>query len=282
MSDSILAKYTRQPKIYTKLPSGGMFYEVNPFEKSSTGEIPVYSMTARDEMILKTPDALMNGESIALNIKSCMPLIEDPYDVPIIDLDAIIIALRIATYGEKMKLTVGVPNLENEELDYEIDLRVILDELMDRKWTNTFKYNDLVFHSKPLTLKDQNIIDLNTFETTRIVQALRVQNLSEEEKNKIVKDSFQRITDSNLNLVVKQIVAIETPEGTETNPTAIADFFNNTDSKVFGAVLDYLTEQKDNFSIPDRQVQVPKGLVDQGAPETISTPLIFNQSNFFV
>lgn len=285
MSDqSILSKYTRQPKIYIGLPSKGKFYKNNPFEKTSTGELPVFSMTAKDEMILKTPDALMNGESVAMVIKSCVPLIVDVSEIPVIDLDYILVATRIATYGEKMKISVPVEGKgleEPEDLEVEIDLRTVLDELNGHEWENEFVYGDLKFQSKPLTLHDQNIQEINQFETSRLINAVRNTELPEEERNKIVKESFHRITDSNLNLVHKQIVAIETPEGVESNPTAIKAFFDNADKKMFSAVFDYLTEQRDKFAVKPRKISVPQQLVEQGAPEEISTPLIFNQSNFF-
>ena len=128
---------------------------VNPAEKSGTGELPVLSMTARDELLLRTPDALMNGESIANSLKNCVPLIEDPWDIPIIDIDALLIAIRIATYGETMKMEVNVPKSE-EKLEIEISLPVVLDALKSKTWQEVIRFKDLELHTQPLKFKDQN------------------------------------------------------------------------------------------------------------------------------
>ena len=67
-----LSKYFRQPSVYVGLPSGGN-YPPTVMERSQTGEISVQPMTARDEVIFKTPDALMNGQGVVDVIQSCFP-----------------------------------------------------------------------------------------------------------------------------------------------------------------------------------------------------------------
>jgi hypothetical protein len=62
-------------------------------------------MTAKDELMLKTPDALMNGQATVEVIKSCVPSIKNPWHMPSIDIDTILIAIRIATYGENMEFS---------------------------------------------------------------------------------------------------------------------------------------------------------------------------------
>ena len=50
-----LQKYFRQPKLYITLPSKGKFYPGGVFESTESGELPVFSMTAKDELTFKTP-----------------------------------------------------------------------------------------------------------------------------------------------------------------------------------------------------------------------------------
>ena len=92
-----LQKYFRQPKIYLSLPSKGHWYPEGAIEMTENGELPVYAMTAKDELAFKTPDALLNGQSVVDVVKSCLPNIKDPWLMPSIDVDAILIAIRIAT-----------------------------------------------------------------------------------------------------------------------------------------------------------------------------------------
>ena len=103
-----LKKYFRQPSIYVTLPSGAN-YAPEVLEPSKSGEIGVMPMTAKDEIRFKTPDALMNGEGVVQVIQSCVPQIKDAWNIKSYDLDTILIAIRIATYGETMDINFTVP-----------------------------------------------------------------------------------------------------------------------------------------------------------------------------
>ena len=74
-----LTKFFRQPAIYLKLPSNGAFWPNDAIELPLTGEIPVYPLTTKDEIILRTPDALLNGEGVVEVIQSCCPSIKDAW-----------------------------------------------------------------------------------------------------------------------------------------------------------------------------------------------------------
>ena len=67
MTNPLLKAY-RSSSLYISLPSGGKFYKEKP-KLSADGELAVYAMTARDELITKTPDALFNGEATHADYK---------------------------------------------------------------------------------------------------------------------------------------------------------------------------------------------------------------------
>ena len=112
-----LKKYFRQPKIYLSLPSKGKYYPPGALEMTESGELPVYAMTAKDELLFKTPDALLNGEATVEVIRSCIPAIKNPWMMPSIDSDAVLIAIRLATYGEKLEIT-GIKGNEGFEINF--------------------------------------------------------------------------------------------------------------------------------------------------------------------
>lgn len=58
-----LQQYFRRPAIYIKLPSDGRYYSDGILSMPENHELPVYPMTAIDEITAKTPDALFNGTS---------------------------------------------------------------------------------------------------------------------------------------------------------------------------------------------------------------------------
>ena len=103
-----LNKYFRQATVYVKLPSG-LQYPASAIEPAESGELAVQPMTAMDEIKFKTPDALMNGQGVVDVIQSCIPQIKDAWQVVSYDLDAIFLAIRIATYGETMDITYTLP-----------------------------------------------------------------------------------------------------------------------------------------------------------------------------
>jgi len=129
-----LTKYFRQPALYINLPSGGNYWPEGTLELDENNQVAVYPMTARDELTLKTPDALMNGQSVVDVIKSCCPQIKDPWRMPAMDTDFILIAIRIASYGENMDFRSTCPECE-EESPYEVHLPTMLDQVKSPNYT---------------------------------------------------------------------------------------------------------------------------------------------------
>ena len=286
-NQSVLSKYKRQPKIYLRLPSNGKFYRDNPVEKSGSGELPIYSMTAKDELAIKTPDALMSGESTVQVIKSCCPLITDPWSMPSVDLDAILIAIRIATYGEILELEVPIRYNEGKELKVasettQVDLRQVLDSMQGKEWPTTFELGELIFHLRPLTYKETTNFFMTTFENQRLAQVMQDTNIDEAEKMKAFKEGFKKLSQMTLDMIVKHIVAIETPEGTENNANAIKEFFDSTDKDTFVAVQERLEAIKDEWTAPPKRFKVPDEYVEKGAQEYLDVPMVFDNANFFV
>jgi hypothetical protein len=64
-----LSDYYREKEIYVKLPTQGKWYKNKP-NLNKDGEIGVRPMTLKDEMLLKIPDSLYNGESLYEVFKS--------------------------------------------------------------------------------------------------------------------------------------------------------------------------------------------------------------------
>ena len=158
-----LGKYFRQPKIYISLPSKGNFYPEGSLDKTETGEYPVFAMTAKDELSMKTPDALLNGQATVDVIQSCVPNIKNAWLMPSIDLDTILTAIRIATYGESMDLTITIPNTDIETT-YSVDLRVVMDKFASVIYDTQVFVNDMTIFIKPLTYQQFTQNAIKTFE----------------------------------------------------------------------------------------------------------------------
>src|SRR5882672_5887054 len=107
--DDPLAKYYRMPGVHIKLPTNGAFMPPGSVQFTMKGDLPVYPMRAADELLLKSPDALMSGFAIEELLKSCVPAVKAPRLITSVDLDVLLLAIRAATYGEMLQLEPTCP-----------------------------------------------------------------------------------------------------------------------------------------------------------------------------
>jgi hypothetical protein len=278
-----LASFMRQPKIYIRLPSGGEYWPAGSLTPSETGDFPVYSMTAKDELMLKIPDAVISGQAVVDVIQHCVPNIKNAWKIPSIDLDVILIAIRLATYGEKMNtpITFG----EDVEMEYTVDLRTVMDSLMSQiSWDPVVPINeDLTVFVKPMDYKQLSESAVQTFETQKILQIANNSTMSEDDKIRAFKESFTKLTEVTIGIVEKSIFRIDSSEGSTDNPKHIKEFIENADKDIFNIVQAHLENLKTINSIKPIQVNVTEEMKAQGITgDNVEVPLVFDPATFFV
>ena len=138
-----LKQYFRRPVIYLKLPSGGTGYPPGVVNIPESGELPIYPMTAIDEITSKTPDALFSGTAVVELIKSCIPDIKDPWSINSTDLDAILVAIKSATQGNDFEIESTCPAC-GEAATYGINLIGILTGLKPGDYSKELEIGDLI------------------------------------------------------------------------------------------------------------------------------------------
>ena len=277
-----LAKHLRQPKIYIKLPSGGEYWPGKSLEKTENGEYPVYAMTAKDEITFKTPDALLNGQATVDVIQSCIPNIKDAWQTPSIDIDTILIAIRRASYGEKMAMTASVPKTDITK-DFELNLQTLFDNYMSKEFVHTFQIDGFKVQIQPLNYKTITEGMIKAFEEQRIFAVIDDNTIQNQEKLKQFQTSFSRLTELNVQTLIKSVVAIQ-PDGSEeavVNPVHIKEFIENTDAKVFNQIKDHIESQKKQFEQQPLSVEADDDEIAAGADKTYNVPIVFDQGNFF-
>jgi hypothetical protein len=280
VSANPLAKHFRQPKIYIRLPSGGEYYD-NGIIKTENGEYPVLGMTARDELMYKTPDALLNGQATVDVIQSCMPNITNAWNVPSIDLDAIMIGIRIASFGEKLDVTFDVPGLDQPRT-YEVDLRILLDQLYSASYDNLLHIDGFAIELRPTSYRYFTDVSLRSFEEQRIFALLNNENISEKEKIQKIQSSFRNLTDINLELVKNSIMSVQyIDEPAVTDRNHINDFIDNCEKDIFAAIIQHVEQQKQKFAIKPLDIEFSAEDQAQGAPVVLSVPVTLDQSSFF-
>jgi len=273
-----LAKHFRQPAIYLKLPSGGHFYPDGTLDLPVDGKIPIYPMTVKDEITLRTPDALMNGGGMIDVVKSCCPNIKDPWAMPSVDLDAVFIALRLASYGAGMDVTTSCPHCTNSN-EHTVDLRGLLDNVKPVNFKDPVTIDGLKFQFKPQKYQDINKVNLLTFEEQRLVNAIILNDeLGQEEKNRQFAESFDKINKMNIETVVVSIKNITTEEGdVVTDTVQITEFLESCSRKTYNDIKEAVQKLIDANKMDPINVQCENEDCLKEYPTTIT----FDQSNFF-
>ena len=241
-----LAGFYRQPKIYVKLPSKGEFYPPGSLDVSANGEYPVYAMTAKDELMFKTPDALLSGQSTVELIKSCIPAITNPWAMPNIDLDFALIAIRIATYGDKMEVGCNCPHCQAEN-NYDIDLSAWFSVFNNFQYEKDIPIDQLTVHVRPYTYKEVTKTAIQTMEQQRIFQIINDDTLTDEVKLERFGASFIKLTELTVDIIADCITAIDAPDGTVTDQAMIKDFISNCAKDVFEKILRHSAKHKNYF-----------------------------------
>lgn len=276
-----LKTYFRQPKLHVKLPSMGRFYKQGALEMTETGEFPIYPMTARDEIAVKTPDSLLNGQATMDVITSCVPNIKDPWQMPAIDLEAVLIAIRLATYGHVLNLTAPIPGTEIEK-SISVDLRVLLDQITSETFDDDLVVENLKIKIRPTTYKEYNQSSIQTFEEQRIFNVLTDQNIDENKRIETFNRAFRRLTEITVNMVASSIVSIQVDDQEPvTNRDFIKEFLENADKIFYESVMKHLEAQRNKFAIKPFQVETTPEEQQAGAPAVFTMPFTLDYSSFF-
>ena len=275
-----LKKYYRQPNQFVRLPSNYNYYIPGTIQVPESGEVAVFPMTAKDELLFKTPDALLNGEATVRVIQSCIPAITNAWEMPALDIDTCLVAIRMATYGTKMQVKVFVPKTKIEK-DMELDLQAALDRLLSNTYEEKFLYQNMEVTTRPLTYKEFTEAAIKTFEEQRLAAMVQDKEMPEEEKIKRFQSSFSKLTDINIQMVSASVASIRVDGQVVTDKTQIQEFLENTSKEFYQTIIDQSTKQKDNFTIPPVEMTATPEEIKAGAPETYKVPVLFDQSNFF-
>jgi hypothetical protein len=269
-----LNHYFRQPAIYVQLPSDGQFWPPGSLTMPENHELPVLPMTAIDEITYRTPDALFNGQAVVSVIQSCCPSIKNAWHCPVVDVDTILTAIRIASYGHELELSTVCPNCQHED-EYNIDLRTILQGLRMPNYNQTVSQGDLEIYFAPISYQQLHTTTSAQFQDQKTIQNLNDANVPEEEKIEILKGAMAQITDLTVRMLGMSISTIKTPNVMVTEKAHIEDFLRNCDRKVFQEIRDHIIELRKDSDFK------PLSIKCSSCEHDYQQSFTLNQSNFF-
>ena len=249
-----LQSYFRSVKMYINLPSGTTYYTPDVIEFNESGEVAIYPMTAKDELLIKNPDALLNGEAIVEIIKSCVPNVKQPKKLLSNDIDAMLIAVRHASYGDDIDLDATCPECGHDNhVTINITQSLSGMEYLDEIYFLSLE-NGIHIYVKPFSYQEVLKSLKAQFEQYKIAQALTEDDTSDEEKLKIFNDSFKTLAKLNFELLTNCIIKVTNegaPNDTEmvvTDPKHILEFLQNVDKEIFNQ-LDNLIKKINGIGV---------------------------------
>jgi hypothetical protein len=274
MNSNPLSQYFRQPAIFIRLPSQGKFYPANAIEHTVNGEYPVLPMTTMDEITYRTPDALFNGQAVCSVIQSCIPNIKDAWAVPNVDLDTMLVAIRIATYGNDLDINTVCPNCETET-EYTMNLTQILSSIEGIDYSQSLKIGDLEIYFQPLSYKQMNENSLTQFEEQRALQSLQETATVDNESIKQLSDVLKKINGITTRAMAQSIAMVKTPTAQVTEFDHIQEWLGNCDRNMFGQIGDFIIQNKQKSELQPMHIQC------SNCNHQYDQPFTLNMTDFF-
>lgn len=251
---SFLQQYQRQPKLFIDLPSKGKFYNAAIIQDEQYVQIPVFGMNAMDEIMFKTPDALFSGESTAQVIKSCIPTILDPWKLVGFDIDYILIAIRIATYGDEMPISTKCVKCDSDTESL-LSLTKMIQKYETFETDRNFEVDNLTFNLKPLTYKQMTDFSVENYSYERhLIEIGKNADLTLEQKNEESKNAYKLMNDLNMRVAISYIRSITDNENEETDLKAITEFIVQNDSVFYNKLKDNIFDLSNRWRTPTMDI----------------------------
>jgi len=225
--DNPLRQFFRRPALYLKLPSGGRGYSEGAIDFPDNGELPIYPMSAIDEITSRTPDALFNGVAVTEIIKSCVPSIKRPWEILNIDLDPILVAIKIATNGQLMEIDSTCPECK-EDSKFDVSLSGLLGTFTPGDYDTPVTIGELKIKFRPLTYREVSKANEKQFDIQRaLVEIDRIEDV--DVKNTKTSELISSINNLTTELLIETIEYIKTPDATVLDKEFINEFLQHCD-----------------------------------------------------
>jgi hypothetical protein len=269
-----LRQFFRQPAIYFRLPSGGNYWPAGTVDIPENQDLPVFPMTAIDEITYRTPDSLFSGQASVSVVQSCIPNIKDAWEMPSVDLNAILVAIRIASYGHSMDITTECPACGHQG-EYTADLRVSLEQIRSGDYAQGQNWGEMQFSFKPMSYRQQNQLNLAQFEQQKLIQNIQNSDLPEEEKIERLGQCLQSVTELTIESLANCTQSIRTASALVTEREHIVELYHNCDRKLFTDIRDFVINLREPSEMPLLNVEC------ENCSHAYKQALIMDQSNFF-
>lgn len=235
-----LLDFARKVELSIRLPSNGNWYPEGMIDYTMTGEVEVYPMLPKDELMLMNPDSLLSGQANVNLIKSCVPSIKEPEKLLYPDLNVLLLAIQKATYGNTLTMQVVCPEClrkanekaeqierenEKKKKEEQIDIKTVIAE-MEKHGEIMIHQQEIIFdidyllskirylepeyifktdnglkiYLRPNTLEDKAKYGLMQFNQEKIIKAYKEYSFEKSATDEDMKKITMNITESYMNI----------------------------------------------------------------------------------
>lgn len=243
MTNNPLQRYFRRPVLWVKLPTLGKWYDNHDVTYNDRQEVQVYGVTAIDEIMMNTPDALFNGHALESVIASCVPDIRNVKALLQPDLEALFLGIKSATNNGKHEITRTCEKC-NHENTFELQCNQLLDNMTYVEDSDTIVNvdSDIRVHVKPYDFTMRSLLIQRQLEERRTLQS--IQDDDTVENNLIRADlyarSIEKMSRLTFRLVADSITAVEvlgTNAQHVTDKEFIAEWLTNVNKQTTDAII---------------------------------------------
>lgn len=296
---SELKRFYRNPKINVTLPTDRQFYNNELIDFSVDNSVPVRAMTGRDELVLKNPDSLLNGDSIIRVIQSCVPEIKNPKLLFAPDIEAILLGIFFSSFGQNLEFKATCPKCSHRN-DYELSIRHLLSTAKHIEYpaivSLQFDSTEVEVFVQPYTFETNTKNQLAMFEQTKMVQQLVNDSNSDADKIKAFSESFEKmaqlkfesVSDCIQKIVINEKVNNEITKTTITDQVEIKEFIANVETQHINEVIkkiDLLNQTVIDNTFDavcqNKNYQETKESEPKACEHTWKTQVEIDPSNFF-
>jgi hypothetical protein len=226
MSTNPLLANIQIPGETVRLPSMGIFYKSDEII-GTNGEVHVHPMSAVDEIVMRSVDKLINGDSIVEVFTRCIPAITKPSELFAKDVDLLLLVLRKVTHGPQLDVQYK-HNCENAE---EHTYNILLDDLI----SNTISIDPTKVNEQYTVVVDSGqVVKLNPIRFKDIVKLMQETSINKEAT------PMQKQT-SMINSTISIIASVDGV----TDRNHIAEWAKTIPSKWFKKISDAIDASSD-------------------------------------
>jgi hypothetical protein len=251
MADNPLERYFRRPALWIRLPSGGRWYRNREVVLNDRQEVRIFGLTAIDDIMLNTPDALFNGYALESVITSCVPDVKDVKRLLQPDLDAIFLGIKSATNRGKFEIERKCAKCGHEN-NFEVQCNHLLDGMTYIEDSET-KINidgNMRVNVKPYDFEQRSMLLQKQLEEQQTINAIELDETTNDEFTRagLLAKSIEKLSQLTFKLLANSITSIEIlgeDAQTVTDKDHIAEWLTNIDMNT----AETITEAVNNLNV---------------------------------